>query len=59
MDIKSFRFPDRDSMPLRGDDSQGHMVVELGDNLSSRFKVLCKMGEGTFGRVLECWDRHR
>ncbi len=20
-------------------------------------KILSKMGEGTFGRVLECWDR--
>jgi dual-specificity kinase len=35
-------------------------VFELGENLTSRYKVLSKMGEGTFGRVLECWDRkHR
>lgn len=58
-DPRAYVFPDRPSMPRRGDDPQGHMIVDLGDNLTSRFKVLCKMGEGTFGRVLECWDRLR
>jgi serine/threonine protein kinase len=26
-------------------------------NLSLADKILSMMGEGTFGRVLECWDR--
>ncbi|CAG9463093.1 unnamed protein product [Pedinophyceae sp. YPF-701] len=46
-------------MPHRGDDRDGHLKVAPGDNLSSRFKVLSQMGEGTFGRVMECWDRER
>uniref|UniRef100_A0A7S0S3R3 Protein kinase domain-containing protein n=1 Tax=Chlamydomonas leiostraca TaxID=1034604 RepID=A0A7S0S3R3_9CHLO len=53
----SFRVPDRPSPPLREDDKDGHYVYELGENLTSRYKILSKMGEGTFGRVLECWDR--
>ncbi|GFH23552.1 protein kinase domain-containing protein, partial [Haematococcus lacustris] len=56
----AFRVLDRPSPPVREDDKDGHYVYELGENLSSRYKILSKMGEGTFGRVLECWDRkHR
>ncbi|KAF9612843.1 hypothetical protein IFM89_004253 [Coptis chinensis] len=45
------------SPPLREDDSKGHYVFNYGENLTPRYKILSKMGEGTFGRVLECWDR--
>lgn len=45
------------SPPLRDDDRDGHYVFSLRDNLTPRYKILSKMGEGTFGRVLECWDR--
>lgn len=46
-------------MANRGDDTNGHMEFELGDNLTSRFKILAKMGEGTFGRratAAACWN---
>ncbi|XP_073129789.1 serine/threonine-protein kinase AFC3 isoform X1 [Henckelia pumila] len=43
--------------PKREDDRDGHYVFSLGENLTPRYKILGKMGEGTFGRVLECWDR--
>lgn len=55
--LSSYRFPDKPSPPLRPDDKDGHYVYELGENLGSRYKVLNKIGEGTFGRVLDCWDR--
>ncbi|KAK7311806.1 hypothetical protein RJT34_10177 [Clitoria ternatea] len=45
------------SPPRRDDDREGHYVFNLGENLTPRYKILNKMGEGTFGRVLECWDR--
>ncbi|XP_051151452.1 serine/threonine-protein kinase AFC3-like isoform X1 [Andrographis paniculata] len=45
------------SPPRRDDDREGHYVFSLGENLTPRYKILGKMGEGTFGRVLECWDR--
>lgn len=35
----------------------GHYDYELGENITPRFKILAKIGEGTFGRVFECWDR--
>ncbi|KAM7459406.1 hypothetical protein LguiA_036400 [Lonicera macranthoides] len=45
------------SPPKREDDREGHYMFNLGENLTPRYKILSKMGEGTFGRVLECWDR--
>ncbi|KAK9741754.1 hypothetical protein RND81_03G125800 [Saponaria officinalis] len=44
------------SPPDRDDDREGHYVFSVGENLTSRYKILSKMGEGTFGRVLECLD---
>ncbi|QDP16936.1 hypothetical protein Tsubulata_013518 [Turnera subulata] len=49
--------PRHASPPKRDDDREGHYVYNLGENLTPRYKILSKMGEGTFGRVLECWDR--
>ncbi|KAL9264095.1 Serine/threonine-protein kinase AFC2-like protein [Drosera capensis] len=47
------------SPPWRDDDRDGHYTFELGENLTSRYKIHSKMGEGTFGQVLECWDHER
>eukprot|EP00882_Tetradesmus_deserticola_P008900 GHRQ01009390.1.p1 GENE.GHRQ01009390.1~~GHRQ01009390.1.p1 ORF type:complete len:277 (+),score=113.50 GHRQ01009390.1:849-1679(+) len=56
--LSAFKLADKPSPPLRGDDKEGHYNYELGENISSRYKILSKFGEGTFGRVLECWDRN-
>ncbi|KAG8641691.1 serine/threonine-protein kinase AFC2 isoform X2 [Manihot esculenta] len=45
------------SPPWRDDDKDGHYMFALGENLTSRYKIQRKVGEGTFGQVLECWDR--
>ncbi len=42
----SFRAANKASPPLREDDEQGHYVFELGENLSTRYKILAKLGEG-------------
>ncbi|KAK9926777.1 hypothetical protein M0R45_023990 [Rubus argutus] len=47
------------SPPWREDDKDGHYMFSLGENLTSRYKIQSKMGEGTFGQVLECWDREK
>jgi len=39
------------------DDSQNHYIIHLGESLIPRYKILSVMGEGTFGKVVECWDR--
>mmetsp|Transcript_7647 Transcript_7647/g.19480 ORF Transcript_7647/g.19480 Transcript_7647/m.19480 type:complete len:438 (-) Transcript_7647:87-1400(-) len=35
----------------------GHLQYELGESITPVYKILAPLGEGTFGRVLECWDR--
>lgn len=40
------------------DDEERHYKIHLGESLIPRYKILDEMGEGTFGRVVECWDRH-
>ena len=40
-------------------DSKGHILFELGENLTPRYKIMKLLGEGTFGKVLQCWDRVR
>ncbi|MQL75592.1 hypothetical protein Taro_007939 [Colocasia esculenta] len=44
------------SPPLREDDREGHYVYDVGENLTSRSSISTA---GTFGRVLECWDREK
>lgn len=46
------------------DDSEGHLIYNLGEGLhpnscypQGRYKILSDLGEGTFGKVVECWDR--
>ena len=41
---------------------QGHFYVVLGEDADpgeGRFKILSLLGQGTFGKVVECWDRKR
>ncbi|CAD2220500.1 Protein kinase domain/Protein tyrosine kinase, putative [Angomonas deanei] len=41
---------------------EGHFYVVLGEDVdvsSKRFKILSLLGEGTFGKVVEAWDRKR
>jgi dual-specificity kinase len=56
---EDLRVADRASGPARADTAEGHYSFSVGDNLTPRFKVMRKFGEGTFGRVVEAWDRRR
>ncbi|GAB2272464.1 CAAX prenyl protease 1 [Dionaea muscipula] len=47
------------SPPWRPDDKDGHYVFVAGENLTSRYRIISKMGEGTFGQVLECLDNEQ
>lgn len=39
------------------DDDQGHFLVKEGDYVTSRYKILRLLGQGTFGKVVECYDK--
>ena len=45
------------SPPHRPDSKDGHLQYELGESITPVYKILAPLGEGTLGRVLECWDR--
>ncbi|PON72831.1 Serine/threonine protein kinase [Parasponia andersonii] len=51
--------PRNASPPWRPDDEDGHYVFAVGENLTPRYRILSKMGEGTFGQVLECFDNEK
>ncbi|GFP98337.1 serine/threonine-protein kinase afc1 [Phtheirospermum japonicum] len=51
--------PRNGSPPWRPDDKDGHYVFVIGENITPRYRILSKMGEGTFGQVLECLDNER
>ncbi|XP_030645453.1 dual specificity protein kinase CLK2 [Chanos chanos] len=41
------------------DDEEGHLICRSGDVLQERYEVVGTLGEGTFGRVMECIDHRR
>ncbi|KAI3677103.1 hypothetical protein L1987_86723 [Smallanthus sonchifolius] len=51
--------PHNGSPPWRPDDKEGHFIFAIGENITPRYRILSKMGEGTFGQVLECLDNEK
>ncbi|XP_018414440.1 PREDICTED: dual specificity protein kinase CLK3 [Nanorana parkeri] len=41
------------------DDKEGHLVCRAGDRILERYEIVGNLGEGTFGKVIECLDRDR
>ncbi|XP_041929474.1 dual specificity protein kinase CLK4 isoform X2 [Alosa sapidissima] len=39
-----------------GDDEEGHLIYHNGDMLTSRYEIVGTLGEGAFGKVVECID---
>ncbi|TPX51857.1 hypothetical protein SeLEV6574_g00046 [Synchytrium endobioticum] len=40
------------------DDDDGHFIVNIDENLTPRYRILKLLGQGTFGKVVEAYDRH-
>ncbi|XP_044882661.1 dual specificity protein kinase CLK4 isoform X1 [Mauremys mutica] len=40
------------------DDEEGHLVCESGDMLRARYEIIATLGEGAFGKVVECIDHN-
>ncbi|XP_044304613.1 dual specificity protein kinase CLK2-like isoform X2 [Varanus komodoensis] len=41
------------------DDAEGHLIYRIGDWLQERYEIISTLGEGTFGRVVQCVDHRR
>ncbi|XP_029439940.1 dual specificity protein kinase CLK4 isoform X2 [Rhinatrema bivittatum] len=39
------------------DDEEGHLICQSGDVLRARYEIIHNLGEGAFGKVVECIDR--
>ncbi|RKP35372.1 kinase-like domain-containing protein [Dimargaris cristalligena] len=39
------------------DNSEGHYIVVPGQDFTDRFSICSQLGQGTFGRVIECYDK--
>ncbi|KAK9711916.1 serine threonine protein kinase CMGC group [Basidiobolus ranarum] len=39
------------------DDKEGHYIIVENEDLTPRYKIMQLLGQGTFGKVVECWDR--
>lgn len=43
--------------PVVLDDKDGHIIVREGDYITSRYRIRRLLGQGTFGKVVQCYDR--
>ncbi|KAK2890886.1 hypothetical protein Q8A67_013529 [Cirrhinus molitorella] len=41
------------------DDEEGHLIYHSGDMLRARYEIVCTLGEGAFGKVVECIDHEK
>uniref|UniRef100_A0A8C1LX94 dual-specificity kinase n=2 Tax=Cyprinus carpio TaxID=7962 RepID=A0A8C1LX94_CYPCA len=41
------------------DDEEGHLVYHNGDMLRARYEIIGTLGEGAFGKVVECLDHSK
>ncbi|KAI8881692.1 kinase-like protein [Backusella circina FSU 941] len=39
------------------DDKDGHYIIKANESLTARYKMMRLLGQGTFGKVVECYDR--
>lgn len=44
-----------EAVPL--DDKDGHIIVREGDYITPRYQIRGLLGQGTFGKVVQCYDR--
>ncbi|EDK45241.1 hypothetical protein LELG_03420 [Lodderomyces elongisporus NRRL YB-4239] len=54
--IKTNVIPFQNNLPPC-DDENGHYIIKINDNFANRFVILKLLGQGTFGKVVECYDK--
>lgn len=43
--------------PQSCDDKDGHYIIKPHESLTARYEMMRLLGQGTFGKVVECYDR--
>ncbi|KAG7272391.1 hypothetical protein CRUP_035586 [Coryphaenoides rupestris] len=58
--LSSQRRSSEENPATRGQDSEsGHLIYQPGDVLQDRYEIINTLGEGTFGKVVQCVDNGR
>ena len=55
--VDDFDQRQRRRMDEQWDDADGHYIIQVGESLLPQYKIMKIIGEGTFGKVTQCWDR--
>lgn len=55
-DIKTNIIPHKLNLPPC-DDKDGHYIIRINENFTNRFTITKLLGQGTFGKVVECYDK--
>ncbi|WFD24120.1 dual-specificity kinase [Malassezia equina] len=45
--------------PVPLDDKDGHIIVREGECITPRYQIRHLLGQGTFGKVVQCYDRQQ
>lgn len=54
--IKTHVIPHKLNLPPC-DDEDGHYIIKINDNFANRFIIQKLLGQGTFGKVVACYDK--
>lgn len=54
--IKTHVIPHKLNLPPC-DDEDGHYIIKINDNFANRFVIQKLLGQGTFGKVVACYDK--
>lgn len=54
--IKTNVIPHQNNLPPC-DDENGHYIIKINDSFANRFVIVKLLGQGTFGKVVQCFDK--
>ncbi|KAG5420628.1 LKH1 [Candida metapsilosis] len=54
--IKANVIPHQNNLPPC-DDENGHYIIRINDSFANRFVIVKLLGQGTFGKVVQCFDK--
>lgn len=57
--IKPTIIPYESDDMINCDDNDGHYIIKINETFANRFFIVRLLGQGTFGKVIECFDKQK